>query len=509
MAQARRRPGPELRQPPAQTPEDASPRLTEAEIPTRPVPPVDSDQAPDQAPHTPTVRLFGTKDFFRLWLAQVVSALGDWIGFLAILAIAGRIGGSAPAAAIGVVMTARILPGFFLAPVAGVLLDRWDRKRVMVGCDIGRGVVLAFLPFVTSLPQLVIASFLLEVLTLMWSPAKEAEVPNLVPAGHLATANSLSLVAAYGTFPIAAGLFAGLAKAADILARNDSLAFLQLNNESLAVYFDVATFFLSAFLISTLRLTRRPRSPASSSRRRIDFSQTFDEFKEGWHFIFVNRTIRAIMVSLGTGFIGGGMLVPLGLVFTDQVLGGGTAGFALMLFALGTGVAVGVLAVSVLQTRLHKPRAFTGAVLAAGGSLLLGASMSSLFPALVLVALLGGAAGCTYVLSFTILQESVSNELRGRIFTALYTEVRLCLLISFSLGPFLSVALGGLSNRLVGGKVSIGDLTISVPGVRLALWLAAVIIIVAGVLAGLVLREGGAEGGSQGRRHGDEPDGGR
>ena len=433
------------------------------------------------------VRLFGSNNFFRLWLAQVVSALGDWIGFFAIVAIATRIGGESSGVAIGVVMTARILPGFFLAPVAGVLLDRWNRKRVMVACDIGRGLTLAVLPFITTIPQLVVASFVLEVLTLMWSPAKEAEVPNLVPERHLATANSLSLIAAYGTFPVAAAIFAGFAGVAGRLADNDSMAFLPLTQESLAVYFDVVTFFLSALLISTMALTGG--RPGTTRHRRIDFAQTFHELKEGWHFIVVNPRVRAVMVGLGTGLIGGGMLVPLGQLFTSEVLGGGTAGFGLVLFALGTGMALGVVVISVFQARLPKPRAFTVAVVVAGASLLLGASMSSLAPALVLVALLGAAAGCAYVLGFTILQENVSDHIRGRTFTALYTVVRLCLLIAFAVGPFLSGVLGGVSGRLFGGEISLGELTISVPGVRLTLWLASIIIIVAGVLAGLVLAE--------------------
>ena len=468
---------------PGPRPPDRSGATTDlSDQPTRRVPKVDQPGQP-----TATVKLFGSHDFFRLWLAQVVSALGDWIGFFAIVAIAARIGGSSSGPAIGVVMTARILPGLFLAPVAGVLLDRWDRKRVMVICDAGRGLVLLSLPFVTTVPQLVAASLLLEILTLMWSPAKEAEVPNLVPAAHLATANSLSLVAAYGTIPIAAAIFAALAKLAGIVGDGGSLAFLRLNDASLAVYFDVLTFFLSAVLISTLSLTRRPED-AATSRRPIDFSQTFDEFKEGWRFIAVNRRVSAVMVGLGAGLIGGGMLVPLGPLFTEQVLGGGTAGFGLVVFALGTGVAVGVSLVSVVQNRLHKPRAFSVAVVAAGASLLLGASMSTLIPALVLVACLGGAAGVAYVLGFTVLQESVSDDLRGRTFTALYTVVRLCLIIAFAVGPFLATALGGLAGELVGDAASIGGFTISVPGVRLTLWLAAVIIVVAGVLAGLVLR---------------------
>ncbi len=449
-----------------------------ADLPTQPVAHLDRGPA-----RSATVRLFGSHDFFRLWLAQVVSALGDWIGFLAVVAIAERIGG---AGAIGVVMTARILPGFFLAPVAGVLLDRWDRKRVMVGCDIGRGLVLLALPLVDTIPQLVVVSFLLELLTVMWSPAKEAETPNMVPTDHLATANSLSMVAAYGSIPIAAALFAALAKLADILGANPALAFLK--DSSLAVYFDVLTFFLSAVLISTLRFGGR-RPEVTSARRRIDLSGTFTEFKEGWHFIASSRIVTAVMVGLGTGLIGGGMLVPLGPLFTEKVLGGGTAGFGLVIFALGAGVASGVVGVSVLNARLNRPRAFSGAVVLAGVSLLAGASMSTLIPALFLVALLGVGAGCAYVLGYTILQEHVSDDLRGRTFTALYTVVRLCLLISFAVGPFLAGALGRLFGGFVGEEVSWGALTISIPGVRLTLWLAAVIIVVAGLAAGRVLRE--------------------
>src|SRR3954447_10395018 len=74
-------------------------------------------------------RVFGSPGFFRLWIAQVVSSLGDWLGFLAITILATRIG-SAPGAAVGLVMSARIIPGFFFGPVAGVLVDRWDRKRL-------------------------------------------------------------------------------------------------------------------------------------------------------------------------------------------------------------------------------------------------------------------------------------------------------------------------------------------------------------------------------------------
>ena len=82
-----------------------------------------------------------------------------------------------------------------------MIVDRFDRKRLMVTCDLGRAAVLVTLPFVDTVRGLVFASLVLECFTLLWTPAKEASVPHLVPPDHLTTANSLSLVAAYGTLP--------------------------------------------------------------------------------------------------------------------------------------------------------------------------------------------------------------------------------------------------------------------------------------------------------------------
>ena len=92
--------------------------------------------------------VFGSPAFLRLWIAQIVSAFGDWIGFLAIIEIARRIGGDQPGSAIALVMVARVLPGFFLASVGGVIVDRVNRKRLLISCDILRALVLLTIPFI-------------------------------------------------------------------------------------------------------------------------------------------------------------------------------------------------------------------------------------------------------------------------------------------------------------------------------------------------------------------------
>lgn len=439
------------------------------------------------------VRMFGSTQFFRLWLTQVASATGDWLGFLAIAALAANIGGGSPEAAIGVVMSARIVPGFFLGPASGVIADRFDRKRVMVTCDVGRAAVLVTLPFVDTVYGLVFASLVLECFTLLWTPAKEASVPNLVPPDHLTTANSLSLVAAYGTLPIAAGLFSLLAKVSDGIGQIDALDGLRTNQEGVAFYVDAGTFLLSAFMISRLALPRIERRPIATSGRRIDFGRAFRELKEGWSFIFINPVVRAVNVGLATGLIGGGMLVPLGPVFSDRVLDAGTAGFGIFIFALGSGVAVGVVVLSVFQRHIPKARVFAGSVVVAGLSLLVAASMSALEFAALFVAILGVCAGSVYVLGFTLLHESVDDELRGRIFSALYTLVRFCVLLAFAVGPLLSDLLERLSRRFFDGHISVVGLDVAIPGVRLTLWLAGLIIVGAGVLAVLSLRAGRPE----------------
>jgi dTMP kinase len=429
-------------------------------------------------------RVFGTRSFFKLWVAQVVSSLGDWIGIIAILAIAARISGGS-GAAVSLVMVARVVPGFFLGTVGGVIVDRFDRRRVLVACDIGRGALLALLPFVDNLLGLVLVSFALEILSLLWGPAKEASIPNLVDTKQLTSANSLGLFAAFGTFPLASLAFALLAYAAAGLSSFGAFSSFNVDREFLALWVDGLTFLVSAMIIWRLPIPRA----YDRKGERVDWTATLRDISEGVRFIRQNRLVRGVIIGIGVGLIGGGAMIPLGPVFADQVLGGGSAAFGLLMTTLGFGAAIGVVSLLIFQKRLSRETVFQFAVMATGVSLVAAASVSSTAIAVLLVGLVGAFAGSSYVTGFTVLQENVRDELRGRTFAALYTVIRMCLLISLTISPLWADGWDRVSSALFTDQaIEIGGYTYALPGVRFALWGGGLITFFAGFVSWRAVR---------------------
>ena len=450
-----------------------------------------NDSAVENAQAGFQTRIFGTPEFFRLWLAQVVSATGDWLGLLAIRILAIRVGSGSEGAALSLVLVARIAPGFFFGPIAGVLVDRWDRKKVMVRCDLGRAAVMIALPFVDTILGLVIASLILEALTMLWSPAKEASVPNLVPERYLTTANSLSMIAAYGTFPIGAGLMALFGRLSTALFSAEWADGFRLHEEGLAFYANALTFLIAAGLIFSLDLPHRlKRSKTEEIALKERLAEPINDLREGWNFIFVNPVARTVNMGLATALIGGGMLVPLGAIYATEVLNAGDGGFGFLITALGLGMAVGVGLVSWVQRHLSKTKIFTWSLVAAGTFLIVSASTSQIHFSGTMTFCIGICAGSVYVLGFTLLHENVADELRGRIFSTFYLLTRMCVLLALVVGPLLEETFDRLSKRFWERDINIFGYELFVPGVRITLWLAAHIMLIAGLIAIISLRSG-------------------
>ncbi len=127
--------------------------------------------------------------FRRLWYSLSLSSLGDWLGLLATTAMAAALTSDSSAEAnyaVAGVFILRLVPALIFAPIAGVIADRLDRRMTMIVTDIGRAGLFVSIPIVGTMWWLLVATFLIEVLSLFWIPAKEATVPNLVPAEQAA-----------------------------------------------------------------------------------------------------------------------------------------------------------------------------------------------------------------------------------------------------------------------------------------------------------------------------------
>jgi dTMP kinase len=361
----------------------------------------------------------------------------------------------------------------------------------MVTCDMGRAMVMLALPFVDTLFGLFLASLLLEAFTMLWGPAKEASVPHVVPVESLASANSLSLVAAYGTFPLGAGLMALFGRLSTALFDSSWADNVRLDDMGLAFYANALSFLVTGYLIFTLDLPKRPRVERDLAKgRRAVLAHPIDELREGWRFVFVNPVVRTVNMGMATGLIGGGMLVPLGAIYADEVLGAGRSGLGVLITALGLGVAGGVALVSWLQRRLDKARTFTWSLVGAGVFLALAASISQVHLSTTMVFGIGICAGSVYVLGFTLLHENVDDQLRGRIFSTFYVLVRACVLLALVVGPLMEDLLDRLSSALWDRHVEVFGVAVDVPGVRLTLWLASLIILASGAVAIASLRAG-------------------
>jgi dTMP kinase len=408
--------------------------------------------------------------FSRLWKAGLISSTGDWVAILATLSLAEALAGGG---GIVLALTSRLVPGLFFAAIGGVVADRLPRKQVMIVCEIGRAALAVSLAFVQTITALVVVNLLMEALTLVFQPAKEASVPTLVQRNELVRANSLSLSAAYGTFPLGAAIFLVIAPLGD----NVTLwGLLPGTQEGLAFLVDAVSYLASAAFIFTLPALVRRRATAGPARkpgRRRVLAAVVDVW-EGVKFVGTHPRVRAVVLAMMAALAGGGIIVVLGKSFAKDVLQAGTVGFPALLTAFGTGAGLGIVIVTVFGPRIrHKDVFFSIALLVTGGGLGAAAFVKTIFGGVGWVFVMGYGAGSAYVLGFAHLHEHVEDELRGRTFAALFSVMRIGLLTSMMLAlPAAELLNGKLPGLLATGSrvVLLAGGTVMFVSGLLALW---------------------------------------
>jgi len=366
------------------------------------------------------------KGFRTVLAGQTVSALGDWMGTFALMALVYQ--QSESATAVGGILALRLLPAALGGPLAARAASRWDRRKTMVAMDGARAAMIAVVPLIGGLWWVYLWAFLVEVGSLVFLPARDASIPDLVDEDDLQLANGFVLGSSYGTIPIGAALYALVAAlpVSDVLDRPLALVF----------WIDALTFLISGLMIARLTQLSSGVVPSSESSVAPNEQPTV-RFRDA----FGIPLVRAVMPATIAVALGLGALFSLGIEFVRKVLHASNAQFGVLVALFGIGAAVGLVFLQRFR-RLDQLTATRDGVFALG---LIVASFS-LAPAIGLAFVgaiaFGAAAAWTLASGMGALQSALDGQDRIIAFAAFHIVIRS--------GLALAAVLAGAAGQLAG-----------------------------------------------------------
>lgn len=373
------------------------------------------------------------QNFRRLWVAQIVSEVGDWFYIIAIYSLLLQITGRAQS--VGLALVLQVLPSTLVGPTAGVLNDRIRRRYVMIAADLFRVVIVLSMFLIRSAQTIWLVYPLLFFETVMWGffePARSAMIPNVVGEEQVLTANTLSSITWSFNFAIGSAL-GGLV--AVWLGRDAVFAFNALS------------FLVSAVLIGGMRV-HEPHAVSSAPFRMRELVN-FSPIAEGVRYIRRDPRLSAtVWLKAGIGIMGANWVIfpimgervfPVHLPGIDAARSS-VLGMTLLMGARGIGALAGPVSASPWAAGLGSR--MRAAILAAFIASAIGYMALSRAPSLaiacVAVAIAHGGGSVVWVFSTTLLQRYSEDKLRGRVFAA---DLGVCMLLMAVSGALASVAI--------------------------------------------------------------------
>ncbi|MBI4854989.1 MAG: MFS transporter [Acidobacteria bacterium] len=358
--------------------------------------------------------------FRKVWLSQIVSELGDWLNFVALVQIIKTFSGQAQDT--GWLVILQMLPMFLLSPFAGMVADRFDRRKVMIACDLIRFVVVLGLLTIRHPNQLwllYVLSTLQFSVTAFFEPARAAIIPNVAKGEELIHANALSGVT-WSTILAIGGALGGVISG--------------LYGNQVAFVVDAASFLVSAGLILRLKVERDIHTTTEGGK--IDnigsgFSEIFPYLRKN------PRVLAVLLVKAGISTTAGGVWL-LSVIYGQSVFPIGQDG------AISVGILYGVHGMGALLGAIFTGWLFRTSILSAVYIILAAFSLRGLFfwfwsisPNLGLVSLsiifVTACGSLLWVLSTTLLQKLTEDHIRGRLFAIDNALFTLSMAISVSL----------------------------------------------------------------------------
>src|SRR4051812_7293099 len=354
----------------------------------------------------------------NLLVGQSISALGDWMGTIAVLFLVQHVTGSA--AALGGVLVVRLLPGLLAGPLAARATARWGRRGTMLAMDAARAVMVLFLPLYPHIWWIYVWSVLIEGAGLVFLPARDAALPTLVDeAGEgadLQLANSLVLGTSYGTIPLGAAAYF-------------TLVYVGVNFMGLSVGYGV---FLLVFAVDALTYIgsyiaiARIRALSDEQRAAVQYKAEHPGEKReprGIRAAFSIPLVRTILPAVITVTIGVGALFSVGVTFVREVLHAGQGQFAALIACFGIGAAIGL----VISRQLPEGQFIRSARL---GTFVQGAVIAAMslahhyWIAVLAAAGFGASAALALVSGMSVLQTRLFGLQRDLAFAVFHVTIR-------------------------------------------------------------------------------------
>lgn len=384
------------------------------------------------------------RNYRYTWLGQIVSEIGDHFNSIAVLSLALHVAGTG--AAVGGVMIARTLSAIIAAPIAGVALDRMDRKKLMIASDALRGVVaVAFILVLNHRQQwlLYVLSGLLMFASPFFTSGRSAILPSITDPEELHTANALTQTTQWLTLSI--GTMLG------------GVSTMKFGYEW-AFVANAMSFVFSAFAIWKLKsATGHFRAARTASRHNTAKGRQFwRELDESFRYLRKTPLVLAIGLA-GVGWAsGGGAAQILFTLFGEVVFNQGAAGIGLIWGFAGIGLVLGGLIGHWMGKRLtfemYKHVVWIGFLIHGGSYILF--SIGNLWNALFFIALSRMAMGCNNVLNRTMLLTHVPDEYRGRIFTTVDAMSNVTMMASLAVASVATLTYDPRTIGVVAGILS-------------------------------------------------------
>ncbi len=377
------------------------------------------------------------RNYGLLWVAQLISMIGDWAMFTALPFFVYQLTGSVLAT--GGMFIIQIIPPLLLGTVAGVFVDRWDRRWTMIGSSLIRGGVLVMLLGVRSadLVWLVyLAGFFESAASQFFGPANNALLPTLVEEDQLLTANSLDSLGENSARLIGPAIGGSM------------LAFWGLQG---VILFDIGTYILAAFLMYLIQVPAVEVIEAATEDTRAALSTFWGEFRDGIRMVAGKPALSRIFVVLGVAMLGDSILTVLLVAFFQDVVGVGATEYGVVLTVRGLSGIIGGLVMGSIGSRFKPYHLISYGIIIMGVAIFIMVMIPLYYVSLVILILISLPLMGWMISAQTWIQNHAPADFRGRVFGAYGTFSAMLMLIGMAFASGTGETLGISTTMYFGG----------------------------------------------------------